>query len=50
LNFNYIGLKFNAAALWLCSDEVSYVIGAALAVDGGYVNNVPCSKDTKKDR
>lgn len=36
-----------AAVLWLCSDEASYVVGAALAVDGGYVNNFPCPKDLK---
>jgi NAD(P)-dependent dehydrogenase (short-subunit alcohol dehydrogenase family) len=26
-----------AAALWLCSDAASFVTGAALSVDGGYV-------------
>jgi NAD(P)-dependent dehydrogenase (short-subunit alcohol dehydrogenase family) len=26
-----------AAALWLCSPAASFVIGAALPVDGGYV-------------
>jgi NAD(P)-dependent dehydrogenase (short-subunit alcohol dehydrogenase family) len=25
------------AVLWLCSDEASFVIGHALAVDGGFV-------------
>ena len=26
-----------AAAIWLCSDAASFVLGHALAVDGGYV-------------
>ena len=25
------------AVLWLCSDDASFVLGAALSVDGGYV-------------
>jgi NAD(P)-dependent dehydrogenase (short-subunit alcohol dehydrogenase family) len=25
------------AVLWLCSDEASFVIGHAMAVDGGFV-------------
>ena len=30
-------LEIAAAALWLCSDAASFVTGAALSVDGGYV-------------
>lgn len=25
------------AVLWLCSDEASFVVGHAMAVDGGYL-------------
>jgi NAD(P)-dependent dehydrogenase (short-subunit alcohol dehydrogenase family) len=25
------------AAVWLCSERASFVVGAALSVDGGYV-------------